>query len=134
MASTSIPAHLVAQIEALGLKLALPQNELEGVARTLLEMKHDGEPTKTRAPSKPREVPCADDRCCARVWGEGSGTQCKAKRSGGDYCKMHLKKIAEAGGSLEPCLVGTEGALMGKRIGLFWGRADQPKTGKNKAG
>jgi len=134
MASASIPAHLVSQIEALGLKLALPQNELKDVARTLLEMKHGGEPTKTRAPSKPREVPCADDRCCARVWGEGSGTQCKAKRSGGDYCKMHLKKIEEAGGSQEPCLVGTEGDLMGKRIGLFWGRADQPKTGKNKAG
>jgi hypothetical protein len=138
MASTSIPAHLTAQIGALGIKLGLPEDEMCEVANTLLAMKSSDGPTKSKSPSKspskPREAPSDGERCCARVWGEGAGTQCKAKRNGGDYCKMHLKKIEEAGGSQDPCLLGTDGDLKGKRIGLFWGRADHPKTGKNPAG
>ena len=138
MASTSIPTHLTAQIGALSIKLGLPEDEMREVANTLLAMKSSDGPTKaktpSKTPSKPREAPSDGERCCARVWGEGSGTQCKAKRNGGDYCKMHLKKIEEAGGSHDPCLLGADGDLEGKRIGLFWGRADQPKTGKNTAG
>ena len=138
MASTSIPAHLTAQIGALGIKLGLPEDEMREVANTLLAMKSSDGLTKSKSPSKspskPREAPSDGERCCARVWGEGAGTQCKAKRNGGDYCKMHLKKIEEAGGSQDPCLLGTDGDLKGKRIGLFWGRADEPKTGKNTAG
>ncbi len=135
---TTVPSHLDSHISQLGATLGLPEEELRDVAATLMAMNGGGakKSKTTRAPSKPREAPDDSDRCCARVWADGEGTRCKAKRCGGDYCKMHLRKIEEAGGSEDPCLIGGDehGDLKGKRLGLFWGRYDHEKTGKNKAG
>ena len=75
------------------------------------------------APKRTRTVKVveADDRCMARVWGGGCGTQCKsAKCEGSDYCKRCTKLAAV---TTEPVQYSEDG----KHIGLFWGRIDQPK-------
>ena len=60
-----------------------------------------------------------EDRCMARVWGGGSGNQCKGpKCDGSDYCK----RCAKAAAVTEEPLTFDEN---GKHIGLFWGRFDQ---------
>ena len=75
------------------------------------------------APKRTRTVKVveADDRCMARVWGGGCGTQCKsAKCEGSDYCKRCTKLAAV---TTEPVQYSEDG----EHIGLFWGRIDQPK-------
>lgn len=77
-------------------------------------------PTAPKRTRKVKEVD-AEDRCMARVWGGGEGTQCKSSKVDGcDYCKR-CQKLADV----------TETPLQfsedGKHIGLFWGRFDQPK-------
>mgnify|MGYP002819267625 CR=1 FL=1 len=75
------------------------------------------------APKRTRTVKVveADDRCMARVWGGGCGTQCKsAKCEGSDYCKR-CAKLAEV--TTQPLSFDENG----KHIGLFWGRIDQPQ-------
>ena len=69
-----------------------------------------------------------DCRCCARVWGTGSGEdQCtRARQEGSDYCKSHSKKVAECGGSTQACQLDSSG----KRKGLFMGDIREPVTGQ----
>ena len=75
------------------------------------------------APKRTRttKVVEAEDRCMARVWGGGCGTQCKsAKCDGSDYCKRCSKLAAV---TTQPLSFDENG----KHIGLFWGRIDQPQ-------
>ena len=69
-----------------------------------------------------------DCRCCARVWGTGSGEdRCtRARQEGSDYCKSHSKKVAECGGSTQACQLDSSG----KRKGLFMGDIREPVTGQ----
>ena len=75
-------------------------------------------PARTRT----KKVVDSDNRCMARVWGGGEGTQCTyGRKSGcGDYCNRCHKKseVTE-----EPLQFSEEG----KHLGLFWGRIDQEK-------
>ena len=36
-------------------------------------------------------------RCCARIWDEHRGTQCKSRVTDGDYCGKHLSEIDRKG-------------------------------------
>jgi len=80
---------------------------------------------KTQRVRKTVEKDC---RCCARVWGTGSGEdQCtRARQEGSDYCKSHSKKVAECGGSTQACQLDSSG----KRKGLFMGDIREPVTGQ----
>ena len=80
---------------------------------------------KTQRVRKTVEKDC---RCCARVWGTGSGEdQCtRARQEGSDYCKSHSKKVAECGGSTQACQLDSSG----KRMGLFMGDIREPVTGQ----
>jgi len=75
-------------------------------------------PARTRT----KKVVDSDNRCMARVWGGGEGTQCTyGRKSGcGDYCNRCHKKseVTE-----EPL----QFSEMGKHVGLHWGRIDQDK-------
>ena len=75
-------------------------------------------PARTRT----KKVVDSDNRCMARVWGGGEGTQCTyGRKSGcGDYCNRCHKKseVTE-----KPLQFSEEG----KHLGLFWGRIDQEK-------
>jgi len=58
-------------------------------------------------------------RCMARVWGKGYGSQCKYRSTGGsDLCTRHTKqsKICNI-----PCITDENG----QKLGLFCGRIDQ---------
>jgi len=58
-------------------------------------------------------------RCMARVWGKGYGSQCKHRSTGGsDLCKLHTKKSKICN---IPCITDENG----QRLGLFCGRIDQ---------
>jgi len=73
----------------------------------------------TRKPAEPGE------RCLARVWGTGSGSdQCKLGRcDNSDYCKRHDKanKVESTPCTLVPW---SEESRCGKKTGLFCGRID----------
>ena len=73
----------------------------------------------TRKPAEPGE------RCLARVWGTGSGSdQCKLGRcDNSDYCKRHDKaaKVESTPCTLVPW---SEETRCGKKTGLFCGRID----------
>lgn len=83
---------------------------------------------KQRAPHIRKEVE-PEHRCCARVWGTGSGQdQCsKSKLDGSDYCKSHASKHAECS---EPCQLDHTG----KRLGLFCGDIRTPLVGTSTDG
>tara|TARA_B110000467_G_scaffold152281_1_gene161470 strand:+ start:37 stop:807 length:771 start_codon:yes stop_codon:yes gene_type:complete len=65
----------------------------------------------------------------ARVWGDGTGAQCKSSRNAqhGDYCKTHGKLDIQA---WLPC----EFSEDGKKTGLFLGRIDHPRPTHNAEG
>jgi hypothetical protein len=75
-------------------------------------------PARTRT----KKVVDSDNRCMARVWGGGEGTQCTyGRKSGcGDYCNRCHKKSEVT----EEPLQFNE---VGKHVGLHWGRIDQDK-------
>lgn len=73
-------------------------------------------PKRTRT----KKVVADEDRCMARVWGNGKGPQCKSAKHDGDYCKRCCKLAAVTD---EPVQYDVDG----KHMGLFWGRIDQPK-------
>lgn len=75
-------------------------------------------PARTRT----KKVVPAENRCMARVWGGGCGTQCTFSRKPGcgDYCsRCHKMSIVTS--------TPLQFSETGKHIGLFWGRIDQPK-------
>ena len=82
--------------------------------------------------NKPRaEIP-SEERCKARVWGDGSGTtQCSLRicqdASPSHYCKAHFKKA-------EVTEIPLQMDESGKRVGLFMGRIDQPMPWKDEDG
>ena len=88
-----------------------------------------GTKRKRGAPKGPRKELPTECRCMARVWGDGTGTQCKSRRhkDHDEFCATH-GKLAEA--SEEPCLFTEEG----KHLGLFMGRIDQPRPTYNAEG
>lgn len=88
-----------------------------------------GTKRKRGAPKGPRKELPTECRCMARVWGDGTGTQCKSRRhkDHDEFCATH-GKLAEA--SEEPCLFTEEG----KHLGLFMGRIDQPRPTHNAEG
>ena len=79
-------------------------------------------------PRKPKVPVTAENRCMARVWGDGSGSnQCKCARAdGSDYCSRHGKQAAICE---IPCQLDDNG----KKMGLFCGRIDQFQEGTNLA-
>ena len=81
--------------------------------------------TRTR---KPKVPVTAENRCMARVWGDGSGSnQCKCARAdGADYCSRHGKQAAICE---IPCQLDDNG----KKKGLFCGRIDQFQEGTTLA-
>ena len=87
------------------------------VQQQVAELDVPAAPKRTRT----TKVVEAEDRCMARVWGGGCGSQCKsAKCDGSDYCKRCHKLAAV---TTEPVQYNDEG----KHIGLFWGRIDEAK-------
>ena len=106
---TTMLAQITTQADALAA-------QFPGVSRDKL-IEIAGEVTssqpKARKPYARKVVP-AESRCCARVWGTGSGKdQCsKSKMDGSDFCKAHAAKHAE-----NPCPCQLDDS--GKRIGLF---------------
>ena len=118
------PAQVTIQADALAEKFP-------GVSRDrLIEIAGEvaSSQPKPRKPYSRKEVR-PEHRCCARVWGTGSGNdQCsKAKLDGSDYCKAHAKKHAECP---EPCQLSDDG----KRIGLFAGDIRKPLVGTDSSG
>jgi len=80
---------------------------------------------KTRGPRKPQKAIDPAERCCARVWGDGSGShRCKKRQADGDFCKLHAKKAAIC---CKPCATIENGK---KRHGLFMGRFDDWQDGE----
>ena len=77
---------------------------------------------------KPKVPVTAENRCMARVWGNGSGAnQCKCARvDGADYCSRHGKQAAI---SEIPCQLDDNG----NKLGLFCGRIDQFQEGTTLA-
>ena len=128
MSSTQI-ALLTAQADALASSHPdIPREKLLGIAAQVLGSVDDATPTRTQRTRKEVTPEC---RCCARIWGTGSGNdQCaKAKMAGSDYCKAHAAKVAQAG-NCEPCQLSDSG----KRIGLFTGDIRQPIPCKDSKG
>ena len=93
------------------------------------EKKGCGTKRSRGAPKGPRKAPAPECRCQARIWGDGTGTQCHNSRhkDHGDYCKTHGKQ-AEV--TEEPCQFSDDG----KKIGLFMGRTDQERPTHNAEG
>lgn len=59
----------------------------------------------------------------ARIWGDGAGTQCsfaRVNKGNKEYCTRHHNLSLE---TTEACQYSAEG----KKIGLFWGRFDEPR-------
>jgi hypothetical protein len=83
---------------------------------------------KARKPYARKVVPMGS-RCCARVWGTGSGKdQCsKSQMDGSDFCKAHAAKHAE-----NPCPCQLDES--GKRIGLFCGDIRERLVGTHTDG
>ena len=104
----------------------IPREQLLQIAAQCLGSQASAPPTRKRT-TKKIESEC---RCCARVWGSGSGNdQCNKKRiPGSDYCKTHAAKVAAHGTT--PCLLDDSG----KRLGLFTGDIRQPVPSKDAAG
>lgn len=88
-----------------------------------------GTKRKRGAPKGPRALPEPECRCMARVWGDGTGGQCKSRRhkDHGEFCATH-GKMAQV--SDQPCMFNEDG----KHTGLFLGRIDQPRPTHNAEG
>ena len=92
------------------------------------------------APKGPRALPAPECRCMARVWGNGTGTQCKSRRhkEHGDYCATHGKMAAETEQPLQfkevPAEEASEMTTAQLQFGLFHGRIDQPLPTHNAEG
>lgn len=86
------------------------------VQQQVAELDVPAAPKRTRT----KKVVADEDRCMARVWGNGKGPQCKSAKHDGDYCKRCCKLAAV---TTEPL----QFAENGKHLGLFWGRIDQPQ-------
>lgn len=86
-------------------------------------------PKKRGAPKGPRVAPAPACRCMARVWGDGTGTQCMSRRKPGyeDFCTTHGKLDVPF---CPPC----EFSEDGKKTGIFLGRIDQPRPTHNAEG
>ena len=86
-------------------------------------------PKKRGAPKGPRTAPAPECRCMARVWGDGTGTQCMSRRKTehGEFCATHGKAAAI---TCQPCEFGEDG----KKTGLFLGRVDQARPTHNAEG
>ena len=97
-------------------------SELANVASTQ-------EPLSITHKTTPRKEVDPSNRCCARVWGTGSGNdQCtKAQSNGNDYCKAHTTQHASCP---EPCQLDADG----KRLGLFTGDIRHKLTGADSSG
>tara|TARA_B100000575_G_scaffold279556_1_gene268056 strand:- start:1544 stop:2683 length:1140 start_codon:yes stop_codon:yes gene_type:complete len=104
----------------------IPREQLLQIAAQCLGSQASAPPTRKRT-IKQIESGC---RCCARVWGSGSGNdQCNKKRiPGSDYCKAHAAKVAAHG--KQPCQLDDSG----KRIGLFTGDIREPLPSKDSTG
>ena len=81
----------------------------------LLKIKKKSSKTSTM-----KEITPTEQRCMARVWGDGTGKQCGFKAFGGhsDLCTRHAKQS-------KICNIPCTRDDSGKNIGLFCGRIDQ---------
>ena len=128
MSSTQI-ALLTAQADALaGSHPDIPREKLLSIAAQVLGSADNPVSKRTQRTRKEVTPEC---RCCARIWGSGSGNdQCaKARMPGSDYCKAHAAKVAQAGNN-DPCQLSDTG----KRIGLFTGDIRHPIPCKDSKG
>ena len=145
-ANDMIKGLMSGQLEALARMIA-EQNNLEVDAVMGLTKQHcdsmdltqvSKKISKKTRTSKPRAPPTAEERCMARVWGDGSGhSQCKSRKcEGSDYCKRCAKKAAIC---CNPCTLSVDDAVTSnysswkttdggrvKKLGLYCGRIDQP--------
>ena len=116
------------QLEAMAKQMAtqfnLPKEELmkmvtsHSISVNLLEL------TTKKGNKKSIKTPITkENRCMARVWGSGTGTdQCNCIKKDGDYCTRHAKQAAICE---QPCMLDDNG----KKLGLFCGRIDQFQEG-----
>ena len=82
-------------------------------------------PTAAPRPRGKKKTVEPELRCMARVWGDGTGTQCSYQRKSGEYCnRCHKKSLV----TTEPCQYNAEG----QHIGLFWGRFDEERPFMSK--
>lgn len=123
--SSTVEIMLQQQLANFAKKLAAdgsltPEQLLLALAQSKTMVEQIDIPTAPKRTRKVKEVD-AEERCMARVWGGGDGTQCKkSKLDGCDFCKTHLKDSEVTDAPLQF-------SKDGKHIGLFWGRFDQPK-------
>lgn len=123
MAST-MEIMLQSQLENFAKTLAAqgsltPEQLAAAIAQSKVMMESIDVPAAPKRTRKVKEVD-EEDRCMARVWDGGNGSQCKSSKiEGGDYCKRctKLADVTETPLSFDEA---------GKHIGLFWGRMDQP--------
>ena len=133
--------------EALNSTLTVEEEEdiLELMEQHELDMKpitdKTAEPKRGRgAPKGPRKAPEPECRCMARVWGDGTGLQCKSRRhkDHGDYCATHGKQAQITEVPLQFHDVETEEAktmtTAKLQMGLFLGRIDQPRPQVDEQG
>jgi len=120
------------QLEAMAKKMAaqfnLPLETLIDMASShsssvdILEMAKKNK-SKVKVKSMEKKTITSENRCMARVWGNGSGCdQCRCARKDGDYCSRHAKQAAICPQS---CMLDDNG----KKLGLFCGRIDQFQEG-----
>lgn len=120
------------QLEAMAKKMAaqfnLPVEKLIEMASShsssvdILKMAQKNK-SKVKVKSIDKKPITAENRCMARVWGNGSGCdQCRCARKDGDYCARHAKQAAICE---QPCMLDDNG----KKLGLFCGRIDQFQEG-----
>ena len=104
------------------------------------EKKGCGTKRSRGAPKGPRKAPAPECRCQARIWGDGTGTQCHNSRhkEHGDYCKTHGKQAEVTEVPLQFKDVTAEEAskmtTAQLQTGLFHGRIDQPIPTHNAEG
>jgi hypothetical protein len=124
------------QLEAMAKQMAtqfnLPTEELmkmvtsHSISVNLLELTtKKGNKIKNKSKNKKSiKTPITkENRCMARVWGSGTGTdQCNCIKKDGDYCTRHAKQAAICE---QPCMLDDNG----KKLGLFCGRIDQFQEG-----
>ena len=129
--------QLSAHAEEIARKIKEKHGDVEGLDTTIQEylasanLNMDAKPTKTKSKSKstPKEPKAKkerspEDRCQARVWGDGDGTaQCSFGAGVNGLCTKHAKCETEA---CIPCQVTAEGKVKG----LYMGRITEFQEGE----
>jgi len=136
-AETMFSQLLAGQLEAMARQMAtqfdIPVDkavEMASQHASTIDLHTVEKPARKRSTRvrKPKALVTAENRCMARVWGTGSGTdQCKCSRGdSSEYCSRHSKQAAIC---VEACQIDENG----KKKGLFCGRIDEFADGTDIA-